>query len=444
MKTLGKRTATTLTTVAVAALLLSACSGAAEDASTSGATSGSGNASDGAVELEFHTWLPTQVQWPEIVSAFEEENPGITINFTREEDYDAFRTNLDNEILAGETPDIYGIQAGASFNDYAEYALPAEEYASEWIDQIREEPLKETTTADGELAAVPILTAGMQFYLYNKTLFEANGLELPTNYEDLKAVAAKATEAGLTPFAMGASDAWHDSDFFVWLSNQYGEGGDVYKAAEGEIPWDSPSLVEAATAWQSLFSDGIFQQGALTTTTYPAARDDYFLAGKALAFPTGSWHVGMALVGPDQEQPGSAIENDEVGMAVFPQIGPNEGGATSGVDFALALSADIDDSKLDAASKFVEFMAVGNGQQMWVDMLQGFPVAKDIEIQVADSEPEIAVESLKTVSDALADSKYPRKLIVPGWDSLENDLGIVLQNIAGGADPKSELATLNR
>lgn len=433
---------------AAMALALSACGGGGGTASGEEDQSAAGSASDtGAtesIELDFHTWLPTQVQWPELIAAFESENPGIKINFNREEDYDAYRTNLDNEILAGETPAIYGIQAGASFDDYAEYAMPVADYAADWIDGVRAESLKETTTQDGTLSAVPILTAGMQFYLYNQTLFEELGLELPTSYDELVAVSKAAADAGYSPFAMGAADTWHVTDFFVWMSNQYGAGGEIYKAAAGEQPWDSDALVQAATDWQKLFADGVFQQGALTTTTYPAARDDYFLARKALAMPTGSWHVGMSLIGPDQEQPGSAIEADEVGMAVFPQVGPNAGGATSGVDFALAVSADLDGAELEAASKFVEFMAVGTGQQLWVNTLQGFPVAVGVEIQVDESEPQIAVDSLAVVEGALADAKYARKLNVPGWDSLQDDLGIVLQEIAGGADPAATLATLNK
>ncbi len=446
MKTSKRKLSMATAVMAAAVLGLSACAGGNSKTDTDQSKDAAEDqaASSEQVQLSFHTWLPTQVQWPEIIEAFEAENPDIKIDFTREEDYDAFRTNLDNEILAGETPDIYGIQAGSSFDDYAEYALPVDQYASEWIDKVREESLKETTTEEGVLAAVPILTAGQQFYLYNKTLFDEHKLELPKNYEELVSVSKAATDAGLSPFAMGAADTWHVADFFTWMSNQYGEGGDIYKAADGEIPWDSDSLIEAATDWQKLFTDGVFQQAALTTDTYPSARDDYFLAGKAIAMPTGSWHVGMALVGPDQEQPGSAIEDDEVGMAVFPQVGPKDGGATSGVDFALAVSADADEETAAAAAKFVEFMATGTGQQIWVDMLQGFPVAKDIEIQVDESEPELAVESLKVVSDALADAKYPRKINVPGWDSVQDDLGIVLQNIAGGADPAAELATLNK
>jgi len=415
-------------------LLLTGCGASEETSSTT---------ADGVVELNFHTWLPTQVQWPEIIEAFEEENPDIKINYTREEDYDKFRTNLDNEILAGELPDIYGIQVGASFDDYAEFAKPVDEYGAEWIDNVSDVAREETKTEDGTEAAVPILNAGMQYYLYNKTLMDEIGLELPTSFDELVDVSSKANENGLSPFAFGASDTWHVADFFVWLSNQYGNGDDIYKAAKGEIPWDSESLVAAATDWQKLFADGVFQKGAVTTNTYPQARDDYFLARKAIAMPTGSWHVGMALVGPDKEQPGSAIENDEVGMAEFPQIGPNKGTATTGVDFALALSNDLEGDKLDAAAKFAEFMAVGEGQQIWVNTLQGFPVASDISIQIDPEEPELAKSSLKLVEDSLSEAKNARKLSVPGKESLQEDLGVVLQEIADGADPADSLKKLN-
>lgn len=399
----------------VATLALAACSGGGSGTAVDeGAASGSEN-----IELTFDTWIPTRVQWPELIEAFEAEYPGITIKSTHEENYETYRTNLDNAILAGETPDLFGMQTGPSFDDYAEYTLPVEEYGSEWIDGVKAEALEEATTEAGELAAVPILITGMQFYLYNQRLFEELGVDLPTTYDELVSVSNAATDAGYSPFAMGAADAWHDADFFVWMSNQYGEGGEIYKAALGEQPWDSEALAQAATDWQALFTDGVFQPGALTTITYPNARGDYFLAGKAIAMPIGSWHVGMSLIGPDQEQPGSAIEDDPVGMAVFPQIGPNAATATSGVDFALGLSSELEGEKLEAAAKFAEFMAVGTGQQLWVNTLQGFPVAEGIEVQLEDSEPEIAVESVKTVQETLAASIYPRKVNVPGWDSLK-------------------------
>lgn len=433
-----KKTRTRWQAVALAAtigLVLTGCSSSGD---------GKDASAGGKVKLTFHTWLPTQDQWPTLVAAFQKENPDITIDFTREENFDTFKTKLDNNILAHDVPDIYGIQVGASFDDYASYALDTADYASDWIGGVKKESLKQTTTSKGVVAAVPILNAGMEYYVYNKTLLDKLGLTLPTNYSELVKVSQAARAAGYSPFAMGAADTWHDADFFVWLSNQYGNGGDVYKAARGDIPWDSGTLVHAATAWQRLFRDGVFQKAATTTTTYPSARDDYFLAGKSIALPTGSWHVGASLVANNAEVPGSAVEHDEIGMALFPTIGDKDAGVTSGVDFALAISADASPAKQKAAAKFVKFMAVGTGQQLWVNTLQGFPVANNVSIQVGANEAQLGKDSVALVAKSLQASTYPRKLSVSGKDSLENDLGIALQNIAGGADPKTELATLNK
>jgi len=427
-----RRLRTGVALAAVAAVSLGACSSGSPAASSS---------SGGAVKLTFHSWLPTQDQWPALVAAFEKENPGITIDFTREEDFATYKTKLDNEILANEVPDIYGVQVGASFDDYAQYAMPVKDYASAWIDKVNAESVKQTTTAKGAVAAVPILNAGMEFYLYNKTLLDKLGLSLPTSYDQLVSVSKAARAAGSSPFAMGAADAWHDTDFFVWLTTQFGDGNDAYKAASGTGKWNTDNLVAAAGAWQKLFTDGVFQDAATTTTTYPSARDDYFLAGKSIAFPTGSWHVGAAL-STSPEVPGSAVAKDEIGMAVFPTVGPKEAGVTSGVDFALAVSSTLTGAKKDAAAKFVQFMAVGTGQQQWVNTLQGFPVANGMSIQLGTKESALGKSSVDLVTTALAASTHPRKLS-SSKQSLENDLGIVLQNIAGGADPAKELATLN-
>lgn len=419
----------------IAALSLTACAGGGDkDAETN---------ADGVTQLVFHSWLPTQDQWTDLIAAFEEENEDIKITFTREEDFDAYITNLDNEILADEVPDIYGIQVGSAFNDYASYALPASEYAQDWIGSLNVAALEQTTDASGEVAAVPILNGGMQYYLYNKTIMDDLNLTLPENYDELKEVSAQVRAAGYSPFAMGAADTWHVADFFVWLSNQYGSGGDIYRAANGEIAWDSPNLVAAAQQWQDLFTDGVFQDAATTVATYPNARDDYFLAGKSPFFPTGSWHVGAALA-TSPEVPGTAVEGDEIGMAVFPTLGSNQSGVTSGVDFALAISNDSSAEKQEAAAKFVKFMAVGTGQQMWVNTLQGFPVANDISVELGADESELAQSSVDLVTKSLQDSTFARKLVVEGRDSLETDLGIILQNIADGADPAKELATLNK
>jgi raffinose/stachyose/melibiose transport system substrate-binding protein len=396
---------------------------------------------DGTVTLTYRTWIPSLQQWEPIIEAFEAEHPDINIEFQGADGASNYLGELDNLILAGDVPDLYGIQVGSAFDDYAEYALPTEDYAADWISQVKPELLESTTTSDGVVSALPILTAGSEFFLYNQTLVEELGLTLPTDHDSLLAFSEAANAAGVTPFAMGAADAWHASDFFVWLSNQYGGGGDIYEAAAGEIPWDSENLIAAAEMWQSLFDDGVFQEAATSTTTYPSARDDYFMARRAAAMPTGSWHVSATLSG-NSETPGSAVENDVLGMLPFPTLGDADAGSVTGVDYALALSYELEGEKLEAAATFAEFLAVGEGQQIWVDMLQGFPAAADVTVELASDETATAIESVDAVTEALQSAEWPRKLTSEN-EGLETDLGIVLQNIANGADPESELATLN-
>lgn len=429
--------ASRVATVLVATSLVAAASGCASSGSDDDV------AADGTVTLSYFSWLPSPDQWTPIIAEFEKENPKIKIDFKGANDSGAYLGELDNQLVAGDTPDIYGIQTTSAFDDYADYALDTEEYATDWIGGIKPELLDETTTTDGVVAAIPILTAGSEFYLYNKSLFDELGLSLPTNYDELVAVSTAAKEAGYTGFAMGGADGWHDDDFFIWLANQYGTGGEIYQAGAGDIPWESQPLVDAATQWQKLFTDGAFQKAATSTTLYPQARDDYLLARKALAMPTGSWHVSATLSG-NGETPGSAVADDELGMAPMPTLGDNPATSTSGVDYALALSADLSGAKLEAASKFAEFMSVGAGQQIWVNTMQGFPAASAVSIELGADESEGALASVKLVTDSIQAAKYPRKIKNTNNDALETDLGVVLQNIANGADPATELATLNQ
>lgn len=422
---------TVLTATAAVALLVAGCGSGDDD----------GVAEDGTVTLVYRSWIPTVDQAASIIDAFEEANPGIVIDYQGAEGAGNYLGELDNLILAGEVPDMYGIQTTSAFDDYAEYALDTAEYASGWIDGIKPELLESTTTSDGVVAALPILTAGSEFYLYNQTLFDELGLELPTDYESLLAVSEAARAAGYTPFAMGAADAWHAVDFFTWLSTQYGDGEAIYEAAAGTGDWDAPEIVAAAERWTDLFTEGVFQEGATSTTIYPSARDDYLLNRKALAMPTGSWHVNATLVG-NSETPGSAIADDVIGMAPMPTLGDTEATTTTGVDYALALSSELEGPKLEAATKFAEFLAVGEGQQIWVDSMQGFPAAEGVVADIGDDQPQTAVDSVAVVTEALQTAQHPRKLVSEN-DGLESDLGIVLQNIANGADPATELATLS-
>ena len=393
------------------------------------------------VTLSFWSWLPTTDQSEEMIAEFEKQNPDIKIDYTRTEQSDYFE-KLQVAMASGTGPDLFGLTTGTMTEQYAPFAEDmsglGDEYWSDWKDTISETAVEQCTTEDGTVVEMPLLVAGMTDLLYNKTLMDECGIEkVPTTYEELKDAAAKAKEKGYVCVAAGAADDWVNSDWFVQISNEFEEGA-VYEAEKGERPWTDQCFVDTMTAWQNLFNDGIFEDGALGVATYPDARDQYFFARKSIFFLTGSWHLGP-ISPSNSEIQGTDIGNqgDTIGMCVFPSM--SEDGkicGTSGVDIMLAVNKDCKEK--EAAMKFVQFMADGDGQQYWVNYLQGAPVSKNISY-TGTVDGELQQQSIDEVNSYVSNAVGNRKL---SNSEVETAIQVAMQNVAAGADPADELKTV--
>lgn len=393
------------------------------------------------VTLSFWSWLPTTDQSEEMIAEFEKQNPDIKIDYTRTEQDDYFE-KLQVAMASGTGPDLFGLTTGTMTEQYAPFAEDmsglGDEYWSDWKDTISETAVEQCTTEDGTVAGMPLLVAGMTDLLYNKTLMDECGIEkVPTTYEELKDAAAKAKEKGYVCVAAGAADDWVNSDWFVQISNEFEEGA-VYEAEKGERPWTDQCFVDTMTAWQNLFNDGIFEDGALGVAIYPDARDQYFFARKSIFFLTGSWHLGP-ISPSNSEIQGTEIGNqgDTIGMCVFPSM--SEDGkicGTSGVDIMLAVNKDCKEK--EAAMKFVQFMADGDGQQYWVNYLQGAPVSKNISY-TGTVDGELQQQSIDEVNSYVSNAVGNRKL---SNSEVETAIQVAMQNVAAGADPADELKTV--
>ncbi|MBU5482010.1 ABC transporter substrate-binding protein [Blautia sp. MSJ-19] len=397
--------------------------------------------SNDQVTLSFWSWLPTTDQSEEMIAVFEEQNPDIKIEYTRTEQDDYFE-KLQVAMASGTGPDLFGLTTGAMKEQYAPFAEDmnglADEYWAEWKDTISDTAVEQCTTEDGTVVGMPLLVAGMTDLLYNKTLMDECGIEkVPTTYEELKDAAAKAKEHGYVCVAAGAADDWVNSDWFVQISNEFEEGA-VYEAEKGERSWTDQCFVDTMTAWQNLFNDGIFEDGALGVATYPDARDQYFFARKSVFFLTGSWHLGPTSP-TNSEIQGTEIanQNDTIGMCVFPSM--TEDGTicgTSGVDIMMAVNKDCEEK--EAAMKFVEFMANGDGQQYWVNQLQGAPVSKNISY-TGTVDGDLQQQSIDEVNSYVSNAVGNRKL---SNSEVETAIQVAMQNVAAGADPAEELQTV--
>ncbi len=393
---------------------------------------------DDQITLSFWSWLPTNDQSDELIKGFEKENPDIKIDYTRTEQEDFFE-KLQVAMASGTGPDLYGMTTGSMMKQYAKFSVnmkdTADEYWKDWSNKINENAVEQCTTEDGTMAGMPLLVAGMTTLMYNKTLMEECGIEkVPTTYIELQEAAEKAKDQGYVCVAAGASDDWVNSDWFVQASNEF-EKGAVYEAEKGERKWTDQCFVDTMAAWQKMFTDGIFEEGALGVATYPDARDQYFFARKSVFFMTGSWHLGPTSP-TNSELEGTEIQknNDVIGMEAFPSVSDNNQIlGTSGVDVMISMNKDCKEK--EAAMKFIEYMSNGEGQQYWVNYLQGSPVSNEISY-TGEVNGELQQQSIDNINQYVADAAGSRKL---SDSQLEKAIQVAMQNVAAGADPSKEL-----
>lgn len=432
---------TALFLAAAMTLSLTACGTKGDEAANVKAnttTEGEASAEGEKVTLTFWSWLPTNDQSDEMIEGFEKENPNIDIEYTRTEQDDFFE-KLQVAMASGTGPDLYGMTTGPMMEQYAKFSVnmkdTADEYWPGWQDIINANAVEQCTTKEGTMAGMPLLIAGMTTMLYNQTLMEECGIaKVPTTYAELKDAAEKAKAKGYVCVAAGAADDWVNSDWFIQAANEF-ENGAVYEAEAGNRKWTEQCFVDTMNAWQKLFTDGVFEDGALGVATYPDARDQYFFARKSLFFMTGSWHLGPTSP-TNSEIQGTEIANqgDVIGMAAFPSVADSgEQLATSGVDVMISMNKDCEEK--EAAMKFIEYLSNGGGQQYWVNYLQGSPVSNQIAY-TGTVDGKLQQQSIDEVNKYVAEAAGNRKLSI---SEIEKAIQVAMQNVAAGADPLTEL-----
>lgn len=424
------------------ALGTAACGSSNNSNDASGSASPSSSSGGDQETVTFWSWVPTDSQSQKVIAEFEKENPNIKVDYWRGEQSD-YEKKLQVAIAAGEGPDLMGMQVGGMLNQYASQLEPLQPMADQnwgtgWESKFVPSAIAQSKAKDGSLVTLPLNLTGQEFVLYNKAIFDKVGITAPPKtYDEWLQDNAKITAGGYVPVAMGAKDTWHDVDMFVALSNQFAPGK-IYDAEQGKVPFTDQAFVETMTAWKKLFDDKVFQDGALGLSTYPDARDQYFYSGKAAMFLTGSWHVGFAL--PGGEKDGTAIQNDPTGMFLLPQIGPNPSRAVASVDTALAINKN--SKHKEAAWKLLEFMTMGQGQQIMADFIQGSPAKIGVQVQTLDQfKFDSEKDAVNTVNAAVANAVGKRLLDYP---DLNNAIGVAMQDVAAGKDIAAALKDIQK
>ncbi len=206
----------------------------------------------------------------EVVAMFNEQNEyGITVVPTYQGGYTDTHAKVVAALQAQEAPHM--AQAYANnimiYKD-SDQVVQLDEYIfdktygiEEFEDILEQYRIENSSYPDGKFYSIPCNKSTEVLY-YNETFFAANGLEVPTTWEELKTVSMAATEI------LGVPAFGYDSlqNLFITWVQQAGSG---YTNSAGEILFDTPEAREAL----QYFVDGV--EGGY----FRSAGEDRYMSG---------------------------------------------------------------------------------------------------------------------------------------------------------------------
>ena len=172
-----------------------------------------------------------------------EDTYGVTVDL-QTIPADQYSDLLQSKLATDSCADIFWIQSNpfaieSTIVDPEKYCIDFT--GASWED-LMPEARKASCVYNDKLYGLQIWHNSPEYVMvYNKTLFEENGWEIPSTYAELKDLCAKIAEQGITPWFMPGADGWqHQLAFF--------QIGGVYEEA-------TPGLYDALNTNQATFAD---------------------------------------------------------------------------------------------------------------------------------------------------------------------------------------------
>jgi len=283
--------------VLICAMLLASC--ASQPAASTEATAkpaggeapaqpaASGGAGGENVTIKFfHKWPePEQTEYYNyVIAEFQKAHPNIKVEMEAVSD-EAYKDKIRVLMNSGQVPDVYFSWAGEFSWKFARAGqamdLTDAFLNSDWKDVVINSAV-EPYKWEGKIYGIP-MRVNAKFMVYNKEMFEKNGLKPPTTWDELLSTCATLKGAGVIPIAFGNEYPWASShyvgDFNAKLVDGATRQADYLLTSPADKLFTDPGYVEALARFKALNDNGCFNEGP-NGISHSGARSS-FIAGKA-------------------------------------------------------------------------------------------------------------------------------------------------------------------
>lgn len=201
---------------------------------------------------------------------------------------------LKTRMLGGDPPDSFQVHMGHELIDTwvtTGFMEPLDEVYSEYgLNDVFPQGVLDIVSYDGHPWSVPVNIHRSNVLWYNKSVFEANGINPDSlaTFDGWQAAAEKLKAAGITPLALGDNGFWVDSHLFesVLAGTM---GAEKYTGLwTGTTDWNSPEVTEALENFKMMVSYANTDHSALSWDQ----ANQLVIDGKAAMTIMGDWCDG--------------------------------------------------------------------------------------------------------------------------------------------------------
>jgi len=302
-----------------------------------------------------------------LIERFEAEHPDVTVAWNVF-DHEGYKTAIRN-FLTAEAPDVAAWYAGNRMAPFVEAGL-FEDVSDVWADNGLYESLASTRssmTIDDKQWGVPYTYYQWGVY-YRADIFAEHGLEVPQTWDELLAVCAALSEAGIKPFTIGTKYLWTAGGWFDYLNlrtNGYEFHMDL---ANGEVPYTDERVQAVFDHWGELVEPGYFVDNHAAYSWQEAL--SFMVQGDAAMYLMGNFAVA-----PLRE---AGLTDDQLGFFPFPTIDPDIPRAEDAPTDTLHIPANA--SNKEDARKFLAFLARPEIQADLNEILGQLPTNRNAEV----------------------------------------------------------------
>lgn len=311
-------------------------------------------------------------------------------------DYEIPNTDADNivktRLASSDMADLCVYNSGALLNTLnpSEYFVDLGSY--EFMDRV-DDKFKGTVTVEGSVFGVPVYTSSVGAVLYNREKYKEYDLEIPKTWEQFLDNCEVLKEAGENAVIGSFADAWTSQ--FPFLGDYYNVvagAPDFTKDFEaGKVKY--ADMQSALASFQKCSDLTKYYNEDYLATTYNDACD-MLANGDGCQWVISSPAVSNIAVSYDKETA------DNIGVFAMPGNDENNNGITVWEPAAFYVNKDVDQSKMEAIVKFLEFYISQEGIDAYTEVqLPNGPFCVK-EYEISDNYVTEAVKEMQVYFDA--------------------------------------------